>query len=62
MTLVLLLLQAQGTAPSACIMTGFCGAEAPWRPVASGILFLAVGLIGAGIWGFRRHRRSSRHG
>ena len=55
-----LLLQAEGTAPSACILTGFCGAEAPWRPYAPGLLFVAVGLVGAGLWGLRRHRRASR--
>jgi hypothetical protein len=58
--MLLLLLQATGTAPSDCILTGLCGAEAPWRPIPSGILYVAVGLVGFGIWGLRRYRATRR--
>ncbi len=49
-----LLLQVGTLTPADCAMTGLCGLAAPERPVASGLLFLAVGLIALGIRGLRR--------
>jgi hypothetical protein len=53
--LVPLLLQVVGGTPEAdCALTGLCGLVTPVRPVASGIFFVAVGLVALGIRGLRR--------
>ncbi|MBK7595625.1 MAG: hypothetical protein IPP98_08945 [Gemmatimonadetes bacterium] len=49
-----LLLTAQASLPESCILTGLCNLAQPAPPVASGVLFVAVGMVGAGLWGLRR--------
>ncbi len=53
--LVPLLFQTIGSSPAAdCALTGLCGLVAPVRPVASGIFFVAIGLVALGVHGLRR--------
>jgi len=50
-----LLLQIVGGSPAAdCALTGLCGLVAPVRPVASGVFFVAIGLVALGIRGLRQ--------
>ena len=49
-----LLLATQGSLPEACILTGLCNIVQPAPPVAPGVLFVAVGMVWAGVWGMRR--------
>jgi hypothetical protein len=49
-----LLLATQASLPESCILTGLCNIAPPAPPVASGVLFVAVGLVWAGMWGLRR--------
>jgi hypothetical protein len=53
-----LLLQVALDGSDACLATGLCGLVEPVRPVAPGLMFLAVGLVAAGIWGLRRRRHA----
>ncbi len=53
-----LLLQVALDGNDACLATGLCGLVEPVRPVAPGLMFLAVGLVAAGAWGLRRRRRA----
>ncbi len=55
--LTLTLLLQQATSPDQCILTGLCGLVAPYRPVAPGVMFVAVGLVSVGLWGLRRRGR-----
>jgi hypothetical protein len=64
--LMLLALSAQPAAPlvalddpsaSYCLATGFCRRQ-PGPPVPSGVLFVAVGLVGAGVAGLRFRPRT----
>lgn len=41
----------------ACLATGLCGLIQPERPVAPGVMFLAVGLVAFGAWGIRQTRK-----
>ena len=51
------LFAAQGFLPGDCLVTGLCGlSTAPPGP-ASGLMFLAVGLVLGGGWGWYRRRR-----
>ncbi|MBA2291450.1 MAG: hypothetical protein H0W15_03220 [Gemmatimonadales bacterium] len=43
-------------APGQCSVLGLCGLFPPDRPVAPGVLFVAVGLVAFGVWGLRRRR------
>lgn len=52
-----LLLQVGTMTQADCALTGLCGLAVPTRPVASGILFLAVGLVALGVRGLRRPTR-----
>ncbi len=45
-----------GSAPGQCGVLGLCGLLKPERPVASGLLFVAVGMVALGVWGLRRRR------
>lgn len=47
----------QAASPDQCFLTGLCGLVAPHRPVAPGVMFVAVGLVSVGIWGLRRRSR-----
>ncbi|HEV8355555.1 MAG TPA: hypothetical protein VGQ17_02190 [Gemmatimonadales bacterium] len=51
---MLLLMQL---APDDCILTGLCGVRPAEPGLPSGVLFLAVGLVLAGVLGLRRERR-----
>lgn len=53
------LLASQGMTPGDCVLTGLCGLLAPERPVAPGVMYVAVGLVGIGVWGLRRARRAA---
>jgi hypothetical protein len=44
----------QTSTPGDCLLTGLCGLVPVERPVASGVMWLAVGLVAGGIWGLRR--------
>jgi hypothetical protein len=50
-------MQVQAT-PGDCILTGLCGMVLPYRPIPSGILFVAVGLVLVGIAGLRARKVS----
>jgi hypothetical protein len=53
------LLPQVGTATAAdCALTGLCGLVALERPVASGVFFVALGLVALGTVGLRRGRRT----
>ena len=52
-----LLAAFQANAPGDCILTGLCGLVSPERPVAPGVLFVAMGLALGGAWGLRRLRQ-----
>jgi hypothetical protein len=55
-----LLLQVAGSQPLDCVATGLCGATGvEANPVLPGVMFLAVGLVAAGIVGLRTARRRS---
>jgi hypothetical protein len=56
----MLLAFAQSALPGDCLLTGFCQASDIARPVASGVMFLASGLIAIGIIGLRSRRKRSR--
>ena len=50
---------AQGFTPGDCILTGLCGVKGDPPSAASGVLFIALGLVlyGAhGLWRSRRRR------
>ncbi len=49
-------LAAQASLPESCVLTGLCGVPRIPPPVASGVFFLAVGLIAVGTVGYRRRR------
>lgn len=57
MVAAVLFLTQSGT-PGDCVLTGLCNvvAEAP-PAVAPGVMFLAAGLVLAGVLGWRRARR-----
>lgn len=42
-----------------CALTGLCAVVQPARPVASGVMFLATGLVLGGLLGLRRSPRRS---
>ncbi len=44
-------------APGQCGVLGLCGLLQAERPVPTGVLFVAVGLVAFGVWGLRRRRR-----
>jgi hypothetical protein len=44
--------------PGDCILTGLCGVRHVHPGWASGVLFLAVGLVIVGVLGFRSARRN----
>ncbi len=48
-----LLAQFSTTGTGVCL-TGVCGLVQPWRPVPSGIFFVAIGLVAVGIIGLKR--------
>ena len=50
------LLLVQQAAPGDCMLTGLCGILQPQRAVASGVMFVAVGLVAMGVWGLRTRR------
>lgn len=52
----LFLLQAQALGPEACILSGLCAAPEAGSPIPSGLMFTAVGLVGLGVWRWRRLR------
>ncbi len=52
-----LALAQDGAAPGQCGVLGLCGLFQPERPVPTGVLFVAVGLVAFGIWGLRARRR-----
>lgn len=56
----LLIMAQQAGTPGDCVLTGLCGLIKPERPVAPGVMFLALGLIGFGVWGLRRRRTAQR--
>lgn len=55
----LALVTFQSSAPGDCLLTGLCGLVPVDRPIASGVMFVAAGLIVGGVWGLRRLRRDS---
>lgn len=57
-----LLLQAQALGPEACILSGLCAAPDAGSPIPSGIMFTAVGLVGLGVWTWRRRARVASSG
>ena len=42
--------------PGDCLITGLCGITSRVSPVASGVMFLALGLVAIGVWRIRRRR------
>jgi len=54
--LMFLLLQIPG--PPDCALMGTCGAVVPPPGPPSGLMYLAVGLVGVGIFGLWRYRRA----
>jgi hypothetical protein len=44
-------------APGDCLITGLCGITSRVSPVASGVMFLALGLVAVGVWRIRAARR-----
>lgn len=53
MTLAVLAILSQSTFDD-CALTGLCAVVAPARPVASGVMFVAIGLVLGGLLGLRR--------
>jgi len=51
MTALLLAAAAPTLGPGECVITGLCLAAQPAAGPASGVLFLATGLVLLGIWG-----------
>lgn len=49
-------LQQQIT-PGDCVLTGLCGVVDRVTGPHSGVMFLAVGLVALGVWGWWRTRR-----
>lgn len=56
--LLSLLLQAQAMGPESCSLTGICLPIASGPRIPSGIMFTAVGLVGLGVWHWRRAREA----
>ncbi len=44
-----ILLQVAGSQPLDCVATGLCGVAVEANPVLSGVMFVAVGLVGVGV-------------
>lgn len=49
-----LLLQALAMGPESCSLTGICNVPDAGARIPSGIMFTAVGLVGFGMWSWRR--------
>ena len=47
----------QSAVPGDCLLTGFCGVQGAGDGVASGMMFLAVGMVALGVWRIRAARR-----
>ncbi len=52
----LLIVTQQAGTPGDCTLTGLCGLLGPERPVPPGVMFVAIGLVGFGVWGLWRRR------
>lgn len=58
---MLLTLLSQVLGPEACVLSGLCEAPAPGPRMPSGIMYTAVGLVAAGVLGFRMERARRRN-
>ena len=55
----ILMLQAPVIGPESCVLTGLCSVQEAVSRIPSGVMFTAVGLVGFGVWQWRRrHPRS----
>ena len=55
------LLAQVGTATAAdCALTGICGLVTTSPPVPSGVFFVALGMVGIGLAGWRRYAPPTR--
>jgi len=54
----LLIMAQQAATPGDCVLTGLCGLITAKPPVAPGVMYVAVGLVGFGVWGLWRLRRA----
>jgi hypothetical protein len=52
-----LLMQAAGMAPDDCSLSGLCALLRPEPAIPPGIMYVAVGLVAIGLWGYRRSRK-----
>ena len=48
----------QTAVPGDCLLTGLCGVQGGGGGLASGVMFLALGLVVAGVMGLRARRRT----
>ena len=53
---MLTLVQAAGMVPDDCSLSGICALLRPESPIPSGVMYVAVGLVTFGIWGYLRSR------
>ena len=51
-----LLIQAPVIGPESCVLTGLCSVTEVASRIPSGVMFTAVGLVGFGLWRWRRGR------
>ncbi|MES2307160.1 MAG: hypothetical protein V4558_16790 [Gemmatimonadota bacterium] len=49
----------QNSTPGDCLLTGLCGLVPVERPIASGVMWVASGLVLGGMWGLRRVNQRS---
>jgi hypothetical protein len=54
-----LLLQAQAMGPESCSLTGICVVLDAGSRIPSGVMFTAVGMVGFGVWYWRRGKTVS---
>ncbi len=54
-----LLLQALAMGPESCSLTGICNVPAAGARIPSVIMFTAVGMVGFGVWYWRRGKAVS---
>ena len=56
---IALFLQAPVIGPESCVITGLCTVQAEVSRIPSGVMFTAVGLVGLGVWIWRRGRHAN---
>ncbi|MDZ4674095.1 MAG: hypothetical protein SGI84_06550 [Gemmatimonadota bacterium] len=50
-------LQAPVIGPESCVLTGLCSVQEVVSRIPSGVMFVAVGLVGFGVWHWRRKKQ-----